>query len=327
MALRLQLKYVMIYKRFLLLFHFAATISTKEVFFLNTTQLECFLAVVNFLNFSRAAEALSISQPAVSHQISTLEDELGVKLFHRTSKSVRLTQAGYQFIPYADDILKLEGLSRARLKASQEFLPLTLSIGCRNFMELRMLQPVLAQLGKEEPQLLPLLRLIPFDSLENLLKEGDIQVMFSYEEVAPQKAVYRELLQRPVICLCKEDHPLAAYDQLSVEQLHQGAGRMAVCRAPIFPPALVAAQNQVTAGYLPGQVIFCDNLETVFTLVEAGLACTLLADLPTVRMPGLRYLPVSQVAPLSFGTVTLPGEARPVVRRFLTLLRESLAGA
>ena len=52
-----------------------------EVFCLNTTQLECFLSVANFLNFSRAAEQLRITQPAVSHQISSLEDELGAKLF------------------------------------------------------------------------------------------------------------------------------------------------------------------------------------------------------------------------------------------------------
>ena len=40
---------------------------------MNTTQLECFMAVANFLNFSRAAESLRLTQPAVSHKISTLE--------------------------------------------------------------------------------------------------------------------------------------------------------------------------------------------------------------------------------------------------------------
>ena len=59
------------------------------------------MAVSNFLNFSRAAEQLRITQPAVSHQINTLEDELGVKLFYRTSKRVRLTQAGHLFSQYA----------------------------------------------------------------------------------------------------------------------------------------------------------------------------------------------------------------------------------
>lgn len=51
---------------------------------MNTVQLECFMAVAEYLNFSKASLALKITQPAVSHQIQTLEEELGVKLFNRT---------------------------------------------------------------------------------------------------------------------------------------------------------------------------------------------------------------------------------------------------
>ena len=83
---------------------------------MNTTQLQCFMSVSNFLNFSRAAEQLGLTQPAVSHQINTLEDELGVKLFYRTSKRVRLTQEGHLFSQYAREILALAGASRARLR-------------------------------------------------------------------------------------------------------------------------------------------------------------------------------------------------------------------
>ena len=57
---------------------------------MNTTQLECFLAVADCLNFSKAAERLRLTQPAVSHQIKSLEDELEVELFNRSSKSVRM---------------------------------------------------------------------------------------------------------------------------------------------------------------------------------------------------------------------------------------------
>ena len=53
---------------------------------MNTIQLECFIAVAEYLNFSKASRELKITQPAVSHQIQTLEEELGVKLFNRTSK-------------------------------------------------------------------------------------------------------------------------------------------------------------------------------------------------------------------------------------------------
>lgn len=65
---------------------------------MNTVQLECFLAVAEYLNFSKAADFLKITQPAVSHQITSLEDELGTRLFVRTSKNVNLTEAGLMFM-------------------------------------------------------------------------------------------------------------------------------------------------------------------------------------------------------------------------------------
>ena len=73
---------------------------------MNTSQLECFLAVCEHLNFSKAAREVRLTQPAVSHQISSLEDELGVKLFFRTSKSVKLTVEGFKFKSFAEKMMK-----------------------------------------------------------------------------------------------------------------------------------------------------------------------------------------------------------------------------
>ena len=61
---------------------------------MNSVQLKCFLEVARELNFARAAEHLHFSQPTVSKQIQTLEAELKVKLFKRSTRSVSLTQAG-----------------------------------------------------------------------------------------------------------------------------------------------------------------------------------------------------------------------------------------
>ena len=65
---------------------------------MNTAQIRCFLAVADTLNFARAAEQLHLTQPAVTHQIQTLEQELGVKLFARTTRTVRLTEEGGLFL-------------------------------------------------------------------------------------------------------------------------------------------------------------------------------------------------------------------------------------
>ena len=128
------------------------------------------MAVANFLNFSRAAESLRLTQPAVSHQISTLENEMGVRLFHRTSKSVRLTQEGYVFTQYAGEMLKLTRTARSRLQESRRSQPMRLGIGCRSTFDLGLVQRPLELFRQEQPNLLPILRIIPFDSLENLLE-------------------------------------------------------------------------------------------------------------------------------------------------------------
>ena len=60
---------------------------------MNTFQLSCFLAVAETLSFARAAEQLNITQPAVTHQIHSLETELNVKLFVRTTRTVNLTHS------------------------------------------------------------------------------------------------------------------------------------------------------------------------------------------------------------------------------------------
>lgn len=64
---------------------------------MNDHQIHCFLTVCQTLNFSRAAQRLFITQPALSYQIRSLEKELGVELFHRSTTRVQLTEAGLAF--------------------------------------------------------------------------------------------------------------------------------------------------------------------------------------------------------------------------------------
>src|SRR5205823_1958335 len=83
-------------------------------------QVETFLAVSTFGGFHRAAEALRVSQPAVSSRIRALEESLGVPLFVRSRNSLMLSSAGRLFRPYAEQLLKTASIAR---QAVHDFQP------------------------------------------------------------------------------------------------------------------------------------------------------------------------------------------------------------
>lgn len=82
-------------------------------------QLRCFVAAADLLNFTRAAEQLRVAQPALSRQIRSLEDELGLALLERDSRRVALTPAGAAFLGDAREILELAEAAETRVKRFQ----------------------------------------------------------------------------------------------------------------------------------------------------------------------------------------------------------------
>lgn len=72
---------------------------------MNTQQLRCFVCVAEYLNFTKAANELYLTVPTVTHHVQSLEEELGTKLFERTSRMVRLTESGKAFYVDAAEIL------------------------------------------------------------------------------------------------------------------------------------------------------------------------------------------------------------------------------
>ena len=68
-------------------------------------QMECFLTVARLGNLSRAAEEMFLTQPTLTARLKALEEEVGDSLFVRTSRGMRLTEAGKEFLPYAERVV------------------------------------------------------------------------------------------------------------------------------------------------------------------------------------------------------------------------------
>lgn len=92
-------------------------------------QLRYFLAVVRMSNFSRAAERCHVSQPSLSQQVMKLEAELGERLFERTRREVRLTEAGRLLLPHAEQVLRELELAREKVGGTEGVLRGRVALG------------------------------------------------------------------------------------------------------------------------------------------------------------------------------------------------------
>lgn len=285
---------------------------------MNTIQLECFLAVAEHLNFSRASEVLRITQPAVSHQIQSLEEELDVKLFKRTSKSVSLTQEGIQFLPDAQLILKTALSAKERLGQHEQFIPFEL--GCHNRMELNLLPPLLKKLTEFFPLLRPVIQIVPFPSLLSQVENKQVHAAFGIKEEQKKSSLYfRELCSAPMACICSPGHPLAQYDSLTKDQL---SGSIIACSPRQIADPIFSIQNSIVAKLRPEQRYFSENMESALTLIKAQIGYTLYPDIIAAREPDLTYIPVTDIPKMSFGVYYRYDDDHPVLRRFLMLCRE-----
>ncbi len=283
---------------------------------MNTVQLECFVTVAEYLNFSKASQALRITQPAVSHQIHTLEEELGVKLFNRTSKSVSLTQEGILFLPDAHLILKTAYSAKDHLGNHEHYIPLEL--GCHNYMELNLFPPILKDLSEEFPLLRPNIHLVPFPSLLSMIENNQIHAALGTKnEQAKTSLYYRELCSAPVACVCSPEHPLAQYKTLTRRQL---TGNFIACSPRQISDSIFTVQNSILVNMTPEMRFLTESVESAVTLAKAGVGYTLYPDIPPARDAGLRYIPVTDLPEISFGVYCQNNHDHPVLKRFLTLI-------
>lgn len=290
---------------------------------MNTVQLECFLAVAEYLNFSRAAEAVNITQPAVSHQISSLEDELGVKLFVRTNKNVYLTPEGAQFVNDADSIMKIAMSAKHRLMDSKANERILLGIGCHSSDELEITWNVLAGLREFYPNIYPDIRNIPFKSIDNLLADDTIQAMFSLKNSENKSGItYKELCRCPVVCLCRNDSELAQKRSVRLNELK---GCAILNEKMKSHESLMKYQGMIASRSDRSQLYFASGGNCCQALVKAGFGYTIAPLLPVEYGDGLIRIPISDIEPISFGIYHRSLQDNPTLKKFVEISEEMLS--
>jgi DNA-binding transcriptional LysR family regulator len=184
-------------------------------------QLEVFHAVAKYRSFSRAAHALCVSQPAVSAQVKALEQVLQLKLFERTGRSVELTEAGRQLLPYAEQVL---GLLLDAMRAVQDLSSLQrgrVAVAASTTAGIYVVPRVLGAFHRAYPGIgLSLDVLNRFAVQQRLLAgEFDVAIMGLIED--PHDLEIAHFLPNDLVVIASPRHPLARRRSIPLAELGQ----------------------------------------------------------------------------------------------------------
>ncbi len=286
---------------------------------MNTDQLKSFIQVAENLNFARAAEILKITQSAVSRQIHSLEDELGTKLLHRTTRTVTLTPAGTSFLEDAKNVMGRLKVAEQKIQRHQSTNIQVLIIGCQNEANLDLLCKVLKSCKQQIPELYPFLKVIPHRSILNLFYQDELDLLFGFQEDIPIKndTVYKELFQIPLCCIVPASHPYAERPELAKEELY--LENIVVCNSYAIPARVAQMQNQISQHIPPESTYMCENLQVLLTLVRAGYGCSVLPLMNFVNTD-IRGIPLKDGEPLSYGIFFKKSSQSPLLKKFISIV-------
>ncbi|WP_411035584.1 LysR family transcriptional regulator [Shinella sp. BYT-45] len=291
------------------------------------SQLRCFVAVARELNFRRAAEHLHMTQPPLSRQIQLLEDDLNVKLFERTSRSVRLTAAGRSFFVEAQDLLKRAEAASLTARQAEAGQHGSISFGFIPVAAFDIMPRIIKAIGARAPRVNLLLHeMLTIEQIEALTAgRTDLGVIRLPRE---KERLELQCIQRERFVLALHaGHPLEHKETVGIEDLD---GQPFVMYSPadgwytyeILAPLFTYAQVR------PKFVQYLGQTHTILALVSAGVGCALVPrSSQVIRLPNIVFRPVDlpEEACVEVFLAWRRGDDSPVVEMARNIIAENAA--
>ncbi|MDJ1371212.1 LysR family transcriptional regulator [Gulosibacter molinativorax] len=287
-------------------------------------QLRYFLAVAEELHFGRAAERLRVSQPPLSVAVKSLEDELGVSLFNRSTRRVTLTPEGELLQRRVTPILEDLDQVASEVADVRKGLRGLLRIGYVSSASYTIL-PRAVQLFQGRLPLIDL-QLNPLTSGEQLerMRDGGIDLGIVRDQSAVPGLRLEPVLEERLVVVLPVEHPLSRFETVKVEQLE---GEPLVLFAHELMPGYVTRITEVLEanGAMPRVVQRIVHQETVLGLVAAGVGLSVLPEsVARISMPGVAVRPLAG-DPISRLQLAAPGTLAPAARAFAECVRDASA--
>lgn len=199
-------------------------------------RLKVFHTVAVYLNFSKAAELLYISQPAVSKNIKELETELDIKLFERIAGKVKLTDAGRIVLTYAESVFELEKELTFNLSTLKQKYSGRLKLGASTTIGQYILPPILARFHEEYPEIELSLLNDNTEKVEKALLDNEIDIAIVEGSSKNSLIKYIPFVKDEIVAIVHTSQLLSERDEISIDELktmplvlrEEGSGSLAV---------------------------------------------------------------------------------------------------
>jgi DNA-binding transcriptional LysR family regulator len=286
-------------------------------------QLEAFIQVAHYRSFSRAAEALFLTQPSVTARIQSLEREIGERLFERTGRSVTLTDAGRAFMPHAQRALTAVQEGTDAIEAVQHGDVGSIRIGASSSIATYVLPAILKAFRQARPRVHIHLSTGNTEEMVEKLLSGDIHVAMTRLAQHPEIDSLH-LYNDDLALVTAPEHPFASRRGVTVAE----AGREPFLffeRSSSYHGLIYSMF--LRAGVVPESAMELDSMETTKHMVEAGLGIAMLPAVSVERevkagtLCQIEIKDMEQPAQREVGVHVMRNRAvAPPLRDFLRLL-------
>lgn len=266
---------------------------------LSIRHLRAFYAVAQDGSFTRAAESLHLTQSTLTATIKQLEEQVGLTLFDRTTRSVLLSSEGKRFLPVAERLLSDFDTALADLRAVSEQQQGQVGIAASPSTISRLLPPIVNQYRQQYSNIGIYLRDDGAGGIETRILENEVDFGVASNHSSNPDLSYQPLLRDRYGVVCRPDHPFAVHtDGVCWEDLaHQQIIYLTTDTGIRVQLSRFKKEGVVDLD-LEGPVIEASNPAAIAALVSEGMGISLLPALAaaTTAFEGLCFIPLTQPA-------------------------------